>query len=564
MHDKRTVAAALREIASFLEIEGANQFKIRAFENAARSIEGLDQDLDILVESGEIATIPGIGKATAAILSDLVQKGSSDYLDDLRAKYPPGLLQLLRIPGLSARKAGLLHDSLGIDSLDALETACRDGRVAKLKGFGAKSTGKILSGIPFARRTVSRFLLPKGLEAASEIGALLADQPLVVRFAVGGEVRRLLEVITRVEVCLSTASPGDLTRLIKSFPQLSGVEESGGEIRGTWTNGVPVAFWVVDDETYPLRLFVSTGTPEYVSWAMASGTGPTGSGAVRTEEGLADTLGVHWLEPELRERESEAFWMNPPARLVRLDDLRGIFHVHSTWSDGVDPLDAMIEGTKERGYSYVGISDHSKSAGYAGGLSEDRVRQQRAEIRNLQRRFPGLTIFHGTEADILGDGSIDYDLPLLADFDFVIASVHSRFGMSPDEMTERLVRALANPFVTFLGHMTGRMLLTREGYSFDADRVFDAAAANGVMIEINGNPNRRDIDWRLIRRAMERGVQFSIHPDAHAVRALDNTMPGVWNARKAGLGPEQIFNTRSVEDVTEYLKRRRARAIESV
>jgi DNA polymerase (family 10) len=563
MPDKRTVASALREIASLLEIEGANPFKTRAFENAARALEGLDGDLHQTVESGELSDTPGIGKATAAIITDLVLHGDSDYLEELRSKYPSGLLDVLRIPGLSAKKVGVLHGKLGVDGLDALEAACRDGRVARLGGFGEKSSQKILSGIVFVRRSGARFLLPKGLEVAAELETLLGRHPLVSSLAVSGEVRRRLEVVNGVEICLATPDPDALAEAIESLAPLSGVEKEGELIRGRWATGIPVTFWIVDHTTFPLRLFLSTGSGDYVSWALEKDASPRRAGPVDDERALFDALGVPWLEPELREKETERFWTEPPAILVRQEDLRGIFHVHSTWSDGVDPLEDMLTGARNRGYSYVGISDHSKSAGYAGGLSDERVRQQRAEIRKLRTKFPGLTIFHGTEADILADGSIDYEPSLLAELDFVIASVHSRFGMSVDEMTERLVRALSNPFVTFLGHMTGRMLLTREGYSFDLDAVFEAAAAHGVMIEINGNPNRRDIDWRLLRRALDRGVGFSIHPDAHAVRALDNTVPGVWNARKAGLGPDQIFNTRPVEEVAEVLAARRTRAIDS-
>lgn len=560
MNDKRAVAEALREIASLLEIDGANPFKIRAFDNAARAVDGLPGDLAESVRSGAIASVQGIGKATAAIVTDLVTNGSSDYLDELRGKYPPGLLELLRVPGLSAKKVGQLHESLGIDGLDALESACRGGQVAKLKGFGTKSAQKILSGIAFARRSSARFLLPKGMEVAAEVETLLGEHPLVAAIEVGGEVRRRLEVITCVEICVATSAPSELSAAIEAMTSLSVIGKENGAIRGTWVNGVPVTFWITDAATFPLRLFLSTGTQDYVSWAMEAGSARRKPVPVETEQDLFATLGVDWLAPELREKEAEPFWSSPPGHLVRQEDLRGIFHVHSTWSDGVDPLEAMLAGVRDRGYSYVGISDHSKSAGYAAGLSEERVRQQRAEIRKLRTTFPGLTIFHGTEADILGDGSLDYEPDLLSELDFVIASVHSRFGMSSDEMTERLVRALANPFVTFLGHMTGRMLLTREGYSFDVDAVFDAAAKHGVMIEINGNPNRRDIDWRLIRRALDRGVRFSIHPDAHAVRALDNTVPGVWNARKAGLGPCEIFNTQPVEEVAAYLAARRRNA----
>lgn len=561
MLDKRAVAAALREIAAYLEIDGANPFKIRAFENAAHALDTLEGDLRAHVASGTLVQTEGIGKATGAIVADLVRDGDSDYLEQLRTKYPSGLLDVARVPGLGAKKTGQLYRDLGIDGLDSLEAACRSGALGNVKGFGRRSSGKILSGIAFVRRSVARFLLPKGLETAAEIERVLASCPLVSALEVGGEVRRRLEVVTGVEVCLATSLPSALSDVIETLPDLSEVERGDGLVRGRWGNAVPVTFWLADSATFPLRLFLSTGSREYVSWALEANPKRRGAADVANERALCEALGVSWIEPELREQESEAFWSLPPERLVRQGDLRGIFHVHSTWSDGVDPLEAMIEGSRDRRYTYVGISDHSKSASYAGGLSEDRVRQQQAEIRRLRPRFPGLTIFHGTEADILGDGSLDYDSALLSELDFVIASIHSRFGMATDEMTERLVRALANPFVTFLGHMTGRMLLTREGYTFNHDAVFEAAARHGVIIEINGNPNRRDIDWRLLRRALDRGVRFSIHPDAHAVRALDNTIPGVWNARKAGLGPAEIFNAKPADEVAEHLASRRAAAM---
>jgi DNA polymerase (family 10) len=325
--------------------------------------------------------------------------------------------------------------------------------------------------------------------------------------------------------------------------------------KGVARNEIDVYFHLAKPQEFGSLLLRTTGSEEFVRALLDR----AGDRPARTEEALFERAGAPWVEPERRET-AEDLQRKRPRSLVKLDDLRGTFHVHSTFSDGRNTVLEMVTAARERGYEYVGMSDHSKSAYYAGGLTEERLREQQAEIARQERAVKPLRVFRGTEADILADGSIDYSDETLATFDFVIASIHSRFGMASDEMTERILRALDNPFVTFLGHLTGRLLLSRNGYTMDFDRVFEKAGERGVMIEINGNPRRLDIDWRLVGRAFDRGVRFGIHPDAHSISEYAALVSGTWAARKGGLSRKEIFNTKRLDEVEDYLAARKKKA----
>jgi DNA polymerase (family 10) len=569
---KWQVARLLDELAKYIELTDTNPFKARAFEKAARKVESLEEDLEALVASGDLYKTPGIGKGIGPVITELVETGTSSYLEEQRAQFPPGIFDLLRVPGLGLKKIGMLYADLGIANIDELEEACRAGRLAKLKGFGAKTEQKILGGIEFARRHESSYLLSTALEVAEPLRELLLQIDGIEDARVVGSVRRRLEVIHNLNVAVAVR---DLDEAIEAIGEAGVIGElelaSPTTLRGRARNEMRVLIHLTTPDAFGLLLFATTGSEEFVGAVLTKAAksgltlvegGATKNGksvTLRTEEQLFEAAGVAWVEPELRET-AAAVASTKRVALIERSDLRGTFHVHTTWSDGRGTVAEMLEAARERKFSYVGISDHSKTAGYAGGLTEERLVQQQAEIDGYKKQFAPMRIFKGTEADILADGEMDYDTPVLRKFDFVIASVHSRFNMPKDEMTARMLRALANPFVTFLGHITGRLLLSREGYSIDFNQVFDTAAANGVMIEINGNPHRLELDWRVIRNALDRGVRFSIHPDAHATRELDFVLSGTWVARKAGLGPAEIFNTKSVEEVEAHFTARRARA----
>jgi DNA polymerase (family 10) len=574
--DKRTIARTLDDIAAYIELSEPNPFKARAFERAARTIETLQEGIEELVATGRLYETPGIGKAIGPIVEELVRTGSSRYLEDLRNQYPPGIFALRRVPGLGLKKIGQLYSELGIASIDALEAASRAGKVAKLRGFGAKTQQKILEGIAFARVATSQILLPAALGIAERLREQLAQIDIIVEAEVSGSVRRRLEVVHNVNITIATKTPEKTMGEIRNRSIVDGFEiVDDTTIRGAVRGDTAILLHVAKPADFGAAMLRTTASEAFLlafEKKIAAGGFELRDLALfrrgrhvatRDEQELFDRVDVPYVAPERRES-GDDLKRRRRVPLVEQTDLRGTFHVHTTWSDGRNSVKEMLVASRDRGFQYVGISDHSKNAYYAGGLTEEQLKQQQAEIDAHRDDAAPMRVFKGTEADILIDGSIDYGPGTLPIFDFVIASVHSRFGMPKDEMTARILRALDDPFVTILGHLTGRLLLSREGYSVDFDRIFERAAERGVMIEINGNPNRLDVDWRQIGRAVERGVLFSINPDAHSIKELSHVISGTWVARKAGLSPKNIFNCADVEAVAELLSRRRAAAVKKL
>lgn len=545
--DKFTVARLLDETSRYIELSDPNPFKARAFEKAARAVENLDEDIVPLVESGEILEVSGVGKATGQVIEEIVRTGRSQYLDELRAQFPPGIFELLRVPRLGLKKIGQLYSELNVASLDELETAVRSGAVAKLKGFGAKTAEQILKGIDFARLRENQFLLPVGIEVGELIRERLADFEEIVDAEVSGSVRRRLETIRNVNIVIATKKPeavvARLADIVADLQQL-GDDTWKGVARGE----MDVLFHLASPNEFGSVLLRTTGSQEFVD---AFGT----IAKAKNERDVFKKAEIPYVEPERREN-ADDLQKKKRTKLVEVTQLRGTFHVHTTFSDGRNSVSEMLSAAQSRGWDYVGISDHSPAAHYAGGLSPERLKEQHAEIRRCEKEVAPMRVFRGTEADILPDGTMDYGDKVLSKLDFVIASVHSNFKMEKDEMTERILRAMDDPHVTFIGHLTGRKLLAREGYSVEYERVFEKAGERGVMIEINGNPNRLDLDWRHIQRALNRGVMFSINPDAHSIGEYNAVITGTWVARKGGLSAKHIFNTRSVEEVEEFFAKR--------
>lgn len=566
------MARILEEIAAMLELKGENPFKVRAYENGARAVLGFDGDLDEAVRTGELRSVRGIGAGLFSNIKTLVETGALPYHAELRAAFPPGLRECLRIPGFGARKAKQLHQAIGIDSLGSLEKACQDGSVAGVKGFGPRSAEKILKSIAVMRASAGYHHYHRARARAED--ALAALRGLAENLEIAGSLRRLREVIRDIDLVATAREPAALTAAFRELPGVTEVTADGPtKVSVRFHDGLSADLRVVAPEEFPAALLYFTGSKEHNTAlrgrARRMGLKLNEYGLYAgdeerpvpcaTEADIYRALGLAYIEPELREGlgEIEAAERGELPVLVQASDLRGLIHVHTTESDGRGSLEEMVGAMRQAGYAYAAITDHSQTASYAGGLTPDRVRAQREEIRALRRRVPDFRIFHGTEADILADGSIDYGDAFLHIFDVVVASVHSRFGLSREEQTQRLIRAVRNPFVSILGHPTGRLLLSREPIAVDAEAVIDAAAASGCAIEMNCNPHRLDLDWRLGRRAVDRGVLIAIDPDAHSVRELELVPYGIGIARKGWVTPKATLNARSAAELERWLTARR-------
>jgi DNA polymerase (family 10) len=569
---------ALRETAALLELEGANVFRVRAYENAARTFEGLAEEPQDLLEEGRLGEIAGVGPGLVQSVAELIHTGRLTLHDELRRKYPAGLLDLFRVGGLGPKRIRVLHQELGVGSPAELERACRDGRVAALKGFGAKSQAKILESLATLGRFSERHLLSAALPVARALLDHLRSHPRVVRADIAGSLRRWRETIGDLDF-VAAVEPGDREAVADHFAAAPGVQ--GVDVRGDTkmqirlAGGMAADLRMVADDEYATALHHFTGSKEHNvelrTRAKHDGLTVNEYGLFRGEERLAvrdetelfARLGLHWIPPEMREGlgEIELARRGPLPELVTLADLRGTLHVHTTWSDGTASLAEMANAAGRLGWEYLGIADHSRSAAYAGGLSPERVREQWAEIDAWNAAGKAPRLFKGSEVDILADGGLDFDDELLLDFDFVVASVHSRFKLPRAEQTSRVVRAISHPCVTFLGHPTGRLLLARDGYEIDLDAVLDAAEAHGVIVEVNASPHRLDLDWRHLRGWLARGCRTSIHPDAHSPQGLADFEFGVGVARKAGARASDVLNTLTAVQLAEQLEQRRTRAL---
>jgi DNA polymerase (family X) len=569
----REAAAALAEIAVLLEVVGGNPFRARAFRSAARALETSGADLPALAAGGRLRTLRGVGEGIAGVLEELLSTGSSRMLEELRAGTPAGVYDLMRVRGLGASRIRRLFAELGIDSLETLQSAAAAGRIAPLPGFGPATERRILEGVEFARSLRGLRRLFQAVEAASALLELVESLPGVTKVRAAGELRRRLEVVGSLDLVAAGDDPRSVHR---GFAAAMGAEPNEAGVHTALADGLAVSLRCVTPDRFAGVLLHATGSPDHLD-ALGRRAAERGlrlaedglhAGGERLEtpdeEAVYGALGLAWIPPELREGwgEVEAAAEGRLPELVEAGDLRGTFHCHTTDSDGRASLEEMASAARERGWSYLGIADHSRAASYAGGMTPDAVRAQQARITRWNREHGGrgkerFRLLSGTEADILPDGSLDYDDALLGSFDFVVGSVHSGFAMPEREMTDRIVRAVENPRLTMLGHPTGRILLRRPGYGVDLDAVLDAAAHHGVAVEINADPNRLDLDWRGARSAAERGVPIVVNPDAHSVPALGNVAWGVGIARKGWLTRGAVLNTRELDRLEEWIAERK-------
>ncbi|MDB5544143.1 MAG: polymerase/3-5 exonuclease PolX [Hyphomicrobiales bacterium] len=545
------VADLLVEIGQRLLLAGENTYKARAYSRAAESLQLLAEPLSHVVAQDRLRDIPGVGAALAGVILDLHVRGSTQRLDELRKAVPASVLDMLAIPGLRPPKILALHRA-GVSSVEALEAAARSHELDHVKGFGPAFAAQALSAIDLMRRAAGQLHRHTAEKRADRIAtAISRAHPELSRLTPAGDLRRGLELV------------GDL-RFVAEVAKARGIERLESDV------GADI--WLAESNAYGAALVLATGNAEHVEGlrarAQALGFRLTDKGLFRgarrlacKEEGdLYAALQLPFIAPELREGrgEIERAERGESLRLVEAGDLRGVLHCHTNESDGADTLANMAEAARRRGYDYFGLSDHSRAAHYAGGLSIEDVRAQCREVARLNKTFGAdFRILHGIESDILEDGSLDYPDDVLADFDFVIASVHSKFKLDRKAQTQRIRRAVENPHTSILGHMTGRMLRKREGYDIDVEDVLRACAEHGVAVEINANPHRLDLDWRWHERALELGCMFSINPDAHTMDELDLVSYGVTMARKGGVPPERVINCLNLEGITELFEARR-------
>ena len=560
--DNREVAEILEEMATLMELNGEGGFRIRAYTNAARSIESLREPVATLAAEGKLDSVRGIGKGLAGRITGLVETGRLPGLEELKASVPEGLMEMTEIPGLGAKRVRAIYEELGIMDIDALSRACDSGELEAMSGFGRKTADRIVHGIQYMQKHRGQFLCHNAREEAEAIRAFLEDQ--ADRLAVAGTIRRRTETNRDVDLVASTKDPDGLAGAFVRYGEVDEVVEKGEtRLSVMLQSGMSANLWIVPDEAFPCALHHLTGSEAHVARVRDRAKE---RGLKLNEHGLFDgedrripcedeaalfgALGLSEIPPELREGEDGIRLAECGAlpRLVSRADLIGTLHVHTRHSDGRADVMEMASAAAGLGYGYIAICDHSKAAAYANGLTEERVRAQWEEIDTVNGELQDIRVLKGIEVDILGDGRLDFEDEFLEQFDVVVASVHSRFGMTEVEATERIVRAVRNPHVHILGHPTGRLLLSREGYPLDHRAVIDAAAVANTAIELNANPRRLDMDWRHIGYAREKGVKIAINTDAHSVEGLEQMAHGLGVGRKGGLTPSDVLNAMPVDN----------------
>lgn len=567
----------LESIARLLELKGESGFKVRAYANAARTLAGYPGDVLKMAKYDELRQIEGIGDAIAKKVSEFVKTGRLPYFDALRDEFPPEIFQLFEIEGLGAKKIKLLFERLGVHSVPRLESACREGRVATLEGFGEKSQAKLLKAIENWRSHVGKYRLGDVYPLALSILERLRCLPDVLLAEVAGSLRRRKEIVHDLDFVVASSNPPPVLEAFITMPEVQQVIAQGGTKASVRVaEGLQCDLRVVSMTQYPYALAYFTGSKEHNvairslalkrGWSLNEygfsiverdgGANAEPLPDILDEAGIYRALDLDYVAPELREGrgEIEAAREGTLPRLIDITNLRGTFHNHTKESDGKATLEEMVDGARALGLDYLGIADHSKSSVQANGLSAEHLLAQVAKIRELNESLSGeFRIFAGVECDILRDGTLDFPDEVLAQLDYVVASVHNAFTLSEAAMTDRIIKAMQSPYVTMLGHPTGRLLLTRDAYEVSIPDIIDAAAETGTIVELNANPRRLDMDWRWWRIARDKGVHCSINPDAHTVAGLQNIFFGVAVARKGWLRREDVINCLPLDSIEQTL-----------
>lgn len=576
--DKTKISEILDEIGTLLELKGENPFKVRAFHNAARVVSGITDDIEALVKQGQIRSIKGVGEGIAKVITELVLAGRSSDHDDLKKGFPPGIFDMMKIQGMGPKKVSLLYKKLKISSIDELEKAAKAGALEKLEGFGKKSEENILLGIDQLKKHASKFLVNVAETSAQSIFDSIRSMNGVVHAEIAGSLRRRKETIGDIDIVVS-AKKKEISRIMDAFvghgtvARVNGKGETKSSV--ILSTGIQCDLRIVDDAEFPYTLQYFTGSKEHnvrirtlareKGWSLNEyGFSPLETKDYSTrirkppfcksEHEIYAAVGLEYVEPELREDtgEIEAGQSGKLPKLVTFQDIRGTFHCHTNYSDGHNTLEEMASSAQKLGWDYLGIADHSKVAAYANGLSEERVKQQHKEIDGLNQKYERFRIFKGSEVDILTNGDLDFSDKTLSTFDYVVASIHSSFKLSESDMTKRIIKALKNKYVTMLGHLTGRLLLERDGYAVNQIDIIKAASDYGKIIEINAHPRRLDLDWRLVKFAISKNVLISINPDAHSAAGLADVKFGVGIARKGWCEKRDILNTRTTKQIVSY------------
>jgi DNA polymerase (family 10) len=549
--DRKSAAKTLREIGRLLEVSGDNPYRVRAFLGASRAVERAEGDFEDLVSSGRILDLKGVGKGTAAVLADLVAGRRPPILTEIDERVPPGVREILSLPGLGPKKVRTIWQDLGVETPGELEYACRENRLVELKGFGPASQASVLEALDFFHGARERRLLNQAWERAENIKADLLDRTGVSSVQVAGELRRWSETVARITLVVGLEGDVNARGLAES---LGDVEEvAGGRWLARSEDGIPVELWLCPPLGIADALIRATGSDDFVSVLKSHAPGSAERDDLfigADERAVFESLGLPWVPPELRwsAKSLDVALTGGLPELVDLEDVRGVLHNHTTDSDGAASLEEMAAAARDRGWEFFGVADHSPAAFYANGVDANRLRAQWTKADAWNAANPGLRIVKGLEADIMPDGRLDLPDGCEEGLEYVVASVHSSFRLSEEDQTRRIIAAVGHPACRVLGHPTGRLLLARSGYDVDLERVFEACSQGGVAVEINASPYRLDLDARWARRALECGLKLVVNPDAHSVAGLDDVRWGIAVARRAGATKDDLVNCMNIED----------------